>query len=94
MLSLNNEVFNHDYYTDIITLQSVFEQYINSNIYICTDMIHENSKLNNKTTENELVRVIFHGFLHSISYTDITRSDKQIMSSLENYCLSFYNCST
>ena len=94
MVSLNNQVFNHDYLTDIITLQSIFEHYINSNIYICTDIVKYNAKINNQSFENELVRVVFHGFLHSISYVDKSEKQKRIMTSLENYCLSFYNCST
>lgn len=94
MLSLNNQVLKHDYYTDIITFSYEDDKDIEENeITISYDRVKENAQFNQVSFFNEVHRVCIHGLLHLAGQNDKTPEEQKKMSSLEDHYLSLY-CST
>ena len=92
LLQLNQDFLQHDYYTDIITFTlSAPKLPIEGEIYISTERIKENAKEYDRTSLNELHRVMFHGALHLCGYKDETKRQKAIMTSKEDYYLKLWN---
>lgn len=86
LLEINQAYLDHDTYTDIITFDlSHEEDRLSTDIYISIDRIIENASLfSNKSTEEELHRVIAHGLLHLCGYNDETEDEKKEMTDAEN----------
>ncbi len=94
MLKLNQQVLNHDYYTDIITFDYEDDKDIEDNeIMISYDRVKENAKTNGVSFLNELHRVCIHGLLHLGGQNDKSDEEQKKMSSLEDHYLNLY-CST
>ena len=91
MLVLNQKHLNHDTHTDIITFSYTSAPVISAEIYISTEQCRENASLNNTTTENELLRLISHGFLHAVGYKDKTEAEKHQMTAEENHCIDMFH---
>lgn len=70
LLKINQDYLHHDYYTDTITFSYSSGNTITGDIYISVDRILENSKTLNLTFQEELFRVMLHGFLHLMGYED------------------------
>lgn len=96
ILEINITALNHNYYTDIITFPySDSDNIINAEIYICIDVVKGNAFDYNTDFYNELLRVIFHGFLHLVGYKDKTKQQQLEMRKQEDFVLAmFYKCST
>ena len=90
ILKLNRDYLNHDYYTDVITFYYNEAESLNGDIFISLDKVFENSKDYQTDFNHELLRVIFHGFLHLIGYTDQTDEELKIMREKEEYYLKTY----
>jgi rRNA maturation RNase YbeY len=91
LLELNIQHLNHDYYTDILTFDySENNLQIEGELYISLDRIKDNAQLTNIDTNTEMIRVIFHGCLHLVDYTDATKEQKVIMTTQENYWIDRY----
>lgn len=88
LLQINIEHLNHDFYTDIITFELNEGKTIIGDIYISIDRVKDNAKQNNKTFNNELMRVLIHGVLHLCGYKDKTKKDAATMREKEDYYLS------
>lgn len=88
LLQINIEHLNHDFYTDIITFELNEGKTIIGDIYISIDRVKDNAKQNNKTFNNELMRVLIHGVLHLCGYKDKTKKDAALMREKEDYYLS------
>ncbi len=94
MLRLNNQVLEHDYYTDIITFDYEDDEDLEANeIVISLDRVIENAKNNNTTFINELHRVCIHGMLHIFGLKDETEEQKIKMRSEEDRYINLH-CST
>jgi rRNA maturation RNase YbeY len=91
LLAMNRQVLNHDYYTDVITMDysndSDFEY---NEIYISSDRVKENAKSNQVTYEKELQTVCIHGLLHLAGYDDKTDEQIEKMREQEKAYLSLY----
>jgi probable rRNA maturation factor len=83
LLDINKKYLKHDYYTDIISFQSDNDT-LSGDIFISIDRVRDNAKNLEIDFKNELFRVISHGLLHFIGYTDKTREGKKIMTTKEN----------
>ena len=85
LLKINQEYLNHDTYTDIITFDHSEENMeISGDIYISIDRVKENAKTYKSTFIDEIHRVIIHGTLHLLGYTDKSKKDKQLMTLKED----------
>jgi len=88
---INKDYLNHDYYTDIITFDlGEKKTAVVGELYISIDRIRENAEKLCLQKEYEKRRVIIHGLLHLLGFNDITPSEKEMMTTLENrYLLDF-----
>ncbi len=92
LLKLNKDFLQHNYFTDIITFDnSEQKEKIEADIFISIDRVTANSKKFNTTFQNELHRVMIHGALHLIGYSDKTRKDERVMREAEEYWLNKRN---
>ena len=74
LLKINQDYLQHDYLTDIITFDYVSGKKVSGDLYISIDRVKENAKDFNVTFENELKRVMVHGVLHLMGYSDKTET--------------------
>lgn len=91
LLSINKEYLGHNTLTDIITFDFCAEDgknVISGDIYISIERVVENAKKFGKPFDDELHRVIIHGVLHLLKYSDKRRADKALMRKKEEACLS------
>ena len=89
LLGLNIQYLHHTTLTDIITFDySEGRKVIHGEIYISLDRVKENAGKYRKTVDEELHRVIIHGVLHLIGYSDKARRDKSKMQEKEEAYLS------
>lgn len=94
LLKMNKEYLNHDTYTDIITFDYSDQppilkraKGVSGDIFISTERVKENAAKFSKSLEEELHRVIIHGILHLLGYTDKTKVAKEEMTKQEDLCL-------
>jgi len=89
LLQINQQYLDHDTYTDIITFDnSEKEQVIIGDIFISIDRIRENALKFNTAETDELHRVIIHGALHLLGYTDKSPAEKKKMTLKEDFYLN------
>jgi rRNA maturation RNase YbeY len=89
LLKINQEFLNHNTLTDIITFDhSDHERTIQGDIYISIDRVRENSLKFKVPVDMELHRVIIHGVLHLLGYSDKSHSKKKVMREKEDRYLS------
>ncbi len=89
LLQINQQYLDHDTYTDIITFDnSEYEGEITGDIFISIPRIQENATTFKVSETDELHRVIIHGALHLLGYTDKSPDDKKKMTEKEDYYLA------
>ncbi|HEY9114782.1 MAG TPA: rRNA maturation RNase YbeY [Bacteroidales bacterium] len=89
LLEINSFFLQHNYYTDILTFPtSENPKIISGEIYLSIDRVKENAIANSVSFKNELKRVLVHGVLHLLGYTDDSLDEISLMRSKEdNYLL-------
>lgn len=86
---INLDYLQHDALTDIITFNnSDNENELDADIYISIDRVQENSSRYKTTMENELHRVMVHGILHLLGYSDKSTSERKLMRKKEDESLT------
>ena len=88
ILDVNQKYLQHDYFTDIITLDYCEGDILSGDLFISVDTVRENAIEYGTDFNDELNRVMVHGVLHLIGYDDHCDEDIQEMRSKENYYLS------
>jgi probable rRNA maturation factor len=89
LLIINKKYLNHDNYTDIITFDNSDAKHdIIGDIFISVDRVKENAKVHETRAIDELHRVMIHGTLHLLGYTDKNKSAKTLMTKKEDFYLS------
>ena len=88
LLEINQQFLNHDTYTDIITFGMGDKGHIEGEIYISIPRVRENARSQGVAFHDELDRVIIHGVLHLLGYSDKTPRKKALMRKKEDACLS------
>lgn len=87
--SINVQYLNHTTYTDIVTFDSSETKgLIEGDIFISVDRIKENASKFDTVFDEELHRVIIHGVLHLIGYSDKSTAKKTVMRRKEDTYLS------
>lgn len=91
LLEINKQYLDHDYYTDIITFDnSEDNDRIEGDIYVSVDRVKDNATTFNFSFDTELRRVLIHGLLHLIGYTDTSEELKAQMRKKEDECLKLF----
>ena len=88
LLEINKKYLNHDFFTDVISFDYTEENRISGDIYISLDRVKENAKEFGYSIKDELHRIIIHGLLHLLGYSDKTPDLKVIMKDKEDFYLS------
>ena len=91
LLELNLKYLNHDTYTDIISFDSSVGNILNGDIFISTERVQDNASKFAVPFEEELKRVMAHGALHLVGYTDKTTEEKKIMRSKEEEKMKMFH---
>ena len=91
LLRLNRRYLKHDYYTDILTFDYSEGDIISGDIFISVDRVRENAGLFNVEVEKEFLRVMVHGLLHLMGYSDADESGKMIMRDKEDEKLLLFH---
>ncbi|WDZ98835.1 rRNA maturation RNase YbeY [Mucilaginibacter sp. SJ] len=92
LLQINQQYLDHDTFTDIVTFDnSEVEGDIIGDIFISIDRIRENGAKFKTGETDELHRVIIHGALHLLGYTDKSVVTKQKMTQKEDEYLAKRN---
>lgn len=92
LLQLNQQYLDHDTYTDIITFDnSEAEGSIVGDIFISVERTRENAAKFGIAETEELHRVIIHGALHLLGYTDKSVVTKKKMTQKEDEYLAKRN---
>ena len=91
LLELNQKHLDHNDYTDVITFDYSTAKVVNCDIAVSTDRVSENATHEGVSVENELARVLIHGILHCVGYSDKTPNDKQIMRKKEDEMLKQFH---
>ncbi|UOE49349.1 rRNA maturation RNase YbeY [Mucilaginibacter sp. SMC90] len=92
LLQINQQYLDHDTFTDIVTFDnSEVEGDIVGDIFISIDRIRENGAQFKTGETDELHRVIIHGALHLLGYTDKSVVTKQKMTQKEDEYLAKRN---
>ena len=77
---MNQQYFDNPVPTDTITLRLSEAPLITGDIYLCPDVIHNNAKDYQSSTDKELKIVLIHSILHLIDYTDDTPESAKVMA--------------
>jgi rRNA maturation RNase YbeY len=88
LLDVNQKHLEHDYYTDVITFDYSEGPDVSGDIFISIDRVEENANSFGVQTNEELHRIMVHGTLHLLGYTDKTASAKEQMTAKEDFYLS------
>ncbi len=91
LLKINQDYLQHDYLTDIITFDYVLGKNISGDLYISIDRVRENAKEFEVSFENELLRVMVHGVLHLMGYSDKTESATKEMRKKEEEKIKLFH---
>lgn len=87
LLTINQDYLKHKTLTDIITF-NYSEGSLDGEIYISIERIRENATKFEKSFEDELHRVMIHGVLHILGFSDKSLAQKSTMRKKEEACLS------
>jgi probable rRNA maturation factor len=89
LLTINQQYLQHHSLTDIITFDHTEKKgLIEGDIFISVERVRANAKELQQTIDSELHRVIIHGVLHLLGYSDKSQSDKLRMRKKEDAYLS------
>ena len=91
-MTLNKKYLNNTSLTDVVTFDfTTNKKTIEGDVYISIDRVKENAKKYKQLFKTELLRIIIHGLLHLIGFSDKTKEEKNTMTLKENEYLSLYN---
>lgn len=87
LLKMNVKYLKHKTLTDIITFDYSEGKAVSGDIFISIPRVRENARKYGAAFEHELARVMVHGALHLIGYTDKKPSQKSRMRAREDHYL-------
>jgi probable rRNA maturation factor len=87
---LNKKYLHKSSTTDVIAFDLSDEQIDEGEIYISTDKAKNQAKFYNVSLENELVRLIAHGSLHLLGFTDLSDAERAEMTAYEDRAIEKY----
>ena len=89
LLDLNQRFLHRDTLTDVIAFDyRENEDEVSGDIFISLERAEENALHFSQSFESEVFRLIIHGILHLLSYSDKTSAEQSIMTGKEDYYLS------
>jgi rRNA maturation RNase YbeY len=87
ILEINKAFLKHQYYTDVISFNYSIKDVLCGDIFISLEQVTENAAQYKNSSLEELFRVIIHGVLHLVGYSDRLEEEKKIMRLKEDQYL-------
>jgi len=87
---INLEYLNHNYFTDVISFDYTERNLVSGDIVISVDEVEKNAEFYSTDLHDEIRRVMIHGIIHLLGYSDGTEEEKQIMRKKENEALHLW----
>jgi rRNA maturation RNase YbeY len=88
LFELNKTYLKHETFTDILTFPYQDDkEIISGDIFISITRVKENAIDFDQDFDKELLRVMVHGILHLVGYSDHEKKEKKIMTKREDYYL-------
>ena len=84
---INSEFLEHDYNTDVITFDYSGKGIVRGEVYIAIETVRSNSTLFKTRFKAEYLRVMVHGLLHLLGYSDNTPEEKRQIREKEDFYL-------
>ena len=84
LLKLNIEFLEHDTLTDIISFDNTLGKLVGGDIFISIERVVDNANDFKVSFLEELQRVMIHGVLHYIGFSDKTPESQKEMTAQEN----------
>ncbi|MBI1807597.1 MAG: rRNA maturation RNase YbeY [Ignavibacteria bacterium] len=85
MLALNSTYLGHYYATDVLSFPlSEDKKKLEGEVYVNLDQARRQAREYGVSMNNECVRLVIHGVLHLVGYTDVTAREKKRMTKREN----------
>lgn len=91
LLDINRKYLHHNTFTDIITFDYVEGKRVSGDIFISVDRIKENAALYDVSFIQELMRVMAHGLLHLMTYTDKSKEENLVMRRKEDELIQLFH---
>ena len=91
LLHINKKYLNHEYNTDVITFDDSEGSVVSADIYIGVYQVQRNAQEYDETFFEEMTRVMIHGVLHCMGYSDKTAKTAQDMRDQENKFISYFS---
>lgn len=91
LLEINQEYLNHDTLTDIISFDYSMGDEISGDVFISIERVRENATEFNVPFDQELLRVMSHGILHYIGYTDKSDGESAVMRRKEDEKIAMFH---
>lgn len=98
MVGINKKYLKHNYYTDIITFDYTEsktgkgnKKVISGDIFISIGRVKENARDLGTQFDDELRRVIIHGVLHLMGYSDKTKTGQKEMRHKEDIYIKHFH---
>ena len=88
LLEMNRQYLSHDYFTDIITFDYSEDKRLAGELYISIDRVRENAKTMGIAFRDEVHRILVHGILHLIGFSDKSKPNRKQMQEQEDLALS------
>ncbi len=88
---INKELLKHDSFTDIISFDNSSGRLVGGDIFISTERVADNANDFKVSFLEELQRVMIHGVLHYIGFSDKTPESQKEMTAQENDALKELN---
>jgi rRNA maturation RNase YbeY len=88
LLDVNQKHLDHDCYTDVITFDYTENSAVSGDIFISIDRVEDNARSLGISVLDELHRIMIHGLLHLLGYSDKTKGARQDMTAKEDFYLS------
>lgn len=87
LLEYNLQLLNHDFYTDIITVDRCRGKRVSGDLLISLERVKENATTQQVEYSVELARVVAHGLWHLLGYKDKTEAEAAQMRTQEELVL-------
>ena len=90
LLALNRKYLKTSTLTDVIAFDYGAGKIVSGDVFISLDRVRENAAEFNVSVTNELRRVMVHGTLHLLGFSDKTKAGKAEMTRKEDLYLSLF----
>ena len=87
---INQQYLKHNYFTDVISFDYTEGNRVSGDIVISVEEVKKNAEFYGAEWLDEIRRVMIHGVLHLMGYSDETQEEQVIMRKKENEALHLW----